>query len=90
MTKCNYRQMIVGPTRITRQTKTLIDLVFTNRPERITRTYNLITGLSDHNMTLTVRKLMKKRLQYFGKPDHEYNSFFRKVKFCNLKENLKT
>lgn len=51
MTKFNYRQMIVGPTRITRHTKTLIDLAFTNRPERITKIYNLITGLSDHNMT---------------------------------------
>lgn len=70
MTKFDYKQMIKGPTRITRQTKTLIDMAFTNRPERITRTYNLITGLSDHNMTLTVRKLTKKRLQYFGKPDN--------------------
>jgi len=41
MTKFNYLQMIKGPTRITRQTKTLIDMAFTNKPERITRTYNL-------------------------------------------------
>ena len=59
--------MVKGPTRITKQTKTLIDMAFTNKPDRITRTYNLITGLSDHNMTLTVRKFTKKRLEYFGK-----------------------
>lgn len=59
MAKFNYQQMIKGPTRVTRQIKTLIELVFSNKPERITRTYNLITGLSDHNMTLTARKLTR-------------------------------
>lgn len=67
--------MIKGPTRITRQTKTLIDMAFTNKPEHITRTYNLITGLSDHNMILTVRKLTRKRLQYFGKSGCDKLSF---------------
>lgn len=27
---------------------------------------NLLTGLSDHNMILTVRKLTKKQLEYFS------------------------
>lgn len=82
MTKFNYQQIIVGPTRITRHTKTLIDLAFTNRPERIIKIYNLITGLSDHNMTLTVRKLTKKRLQYFGKP------VFEKIQFIIPKSRI--
>lgn len=64
MEKLKYKQLIAKPTRITRHCETLIDLIFTNRPERITKTYNLITGLSDHNMTLIVRKLTKKRLLY--------------------------
>lgn len=51
--KLKYKQLIAKPTRITRHSETLIDLIFTNRPERITKTYNLITGLSDHNMTLS-------------------------------------
>lgn len=68
MTKFYYLQMIKGPTRITKQTKTLIDMAFTNKPERIIKMYNLITGLSDH-MTLTVRKLTRKWLQYFGRSD---------------------
>lgn len=73
MAKFNYTQMIKGPTRISRKSKTLIDMVFTKRPERIIRTYNLITGLSDHNMILTARKLTKKRLKYFGKPEKDNN-----------------
>lgn len=66
MSKLNFQQIIKGPTRITRNTKTLIDMIFTNKPDQITKTFNLLTGLSDHNMTLAVKKLTKKRLQYFG------------------------
>lgn len=43
----------------------MIDLVFTNRKERIIKNYNLLTGLSDHNMILTVRKLTKQQLKQF-------------------------
>ena len=54
-------QVIRGPTRITNSTKTQIDLIFTNRPERIVKSFNMLTGLSDHNLTLVNRKLNKKR-----------------------------
>lgn len=54
-------QMICNPTRITKSSQTLIDLIFTNKPDRIKKTYNLITGLSDHNLTLASRKLTKAR-----------------------------
>lgn len=40
------------------------DLIFSNKPERIIKSYNLLTGLSDHNMTLIARKLTKKRIIY--------------------------
>ena len=59
--KHDFSQMIEAPTRITKNTRTLIDLIFTNKPDRIIKTYNLVTGLSDHNMTLIVRKLTKKK-----------------------------
>lgn len=42
----------------------MIDLLFTNKPERVIRTFNLMTWLSDHNLTLVLRKLSQKRLQY--------------------------
>lgn len=45
----DLKQLISGPTRITNSTKILIDLIFTNRPERILKSCNMLTGLSDHN-----------------------------------------
>lgn len=57
--------MIEAPTRITRNTQILIDLIFTNKPDRIIKTYNLVTGLSDHNIILIARKLTTKRLIRF-------------------------
>ncbi len=56
-------QLIKGPTRITKSSKTQLDLIFTNKPERITKSYNLITGLSDHNLTLVAQKLTKNRFK---------------------------
>lgn len=41
-----YKQMIDRPTRVTRKSETLIDLIFSNRPESVIKTYNLITGLT--------------------------------------------
>uniref|UniRef100_A0A8C8E3R6 Reverse transcriptase domain-containing protein n=1 Tax=Oryzias sinensis TaxID=183150 RepID=A0A8C8E3R6_9TELE len=40
---------------------TQIDLIFINRPERIAKSFNMLTGLSDHNLTLLSRKLTEKR-----------------------------
>lgn len=60
-TKLDFVQMIKGPTRITPKSKTQIDLVFSNKPERITKSFNFVTGLSDHNLTLVSRKLSKNR-----------------------------
>ncbi len=51
-------QMTKDPTRPT--SKTLLDLMFTNKPEQVTRTYNLLTGLPDDDLTLIVKKLTKK------------------------------
>ncbi len=68
----NLTQMILGPTRVTQSTRTQIDLIFSNKPERITKCYNLVTGMSDHNLTLIVRKLTKQRFLY----KQEGKSFF--------------
>lgn len=59
MTKFDFVQLVKGPTRITPTSKTQIDLVFSNRPERITKSFNFVTGLSDHNLTLISRKLSR-------------------------------
>ena len=60
MSKFDFSQVIKGPTRITRSTQSQIDLIFSNRAERILKTHNLLTGISDHNMILAARKLTKK------------------------------
>ena len=57
----NLIQLIEQPTRITHRSHSRIDLVFTNKPERITKTHNLLTGLSDHNAIFFSRKI--KRLE---------------------------
>lgn len=54
-------QMMYKPKRITKSSQTLKDLIFTNKPDRIKKTYNLITGFSDHNLALASRKLTKAR-----------------------------
>ena len=59
--KFQLTQMVNRPTRLTKSSQTLLDLIFTNKPVRLTKTYNLITGMSDHNLTLVGRKLSKMR-----------------------------
>ena len=53
----NLTQVIQGPTRITNTSKTTIDLIFTNISDRISKTFNLLSGLSDHNLILCSRKV---------------------------------
>ena len=101
--KCNRRalkqivntfdltQLIKGPTRITQTSKTQIDLIFSNKPERIIKSFNMITGLSDHNLTLVARKLSKKRLSpcdvrkpsQLRIPKGEQNNFENAIKGIN-------
>lgn len=57
----NLEQLIEKPTRITNNSQTRIDLLFSNKPNRIIKTFNFFTGLSDHKMILFSRKLSKKR-----------------------------
>ncbi len=76
--------MIEAPTCIKRNTQTLIDYIFTNKPERIIKTCNLVTGLYDHNMILIARKFTKKRLIRFI--NRNQNSFKLKIPRKKLTE----
>lgn len=60
----NFEQLIQGPTRITKTSKTQIDLVFSNKSDRIIKSFNFITGMSDHNLVLIARKLNKNRFTF--------------------------
>ncbi len=88
MEKFKYKQLVDKPTRITRKSGTLIDLIFTNRPERAVKTYNLITGLSDHNMILIVRKLTKKRLAHHSKIVNQKTTGIPQSKMADFENDL--
>lgn len=59
-----FKEIVKGPTRITRSSETQIDLIFTNKTDHVLKTFNMIKGLSGHNLTLVVRKLTKKRFSH--------------------------
>ncbi len=59
----DLKQVVRGRTRITNSSKTQIDLIFTNRPERIVKSFNLLTGVTSSASktpggSVTTRKLM--------------------------------
>lgn len=69
----DLKQLINGPTRVTNSTRTQIDLIFSNRPKRIVKSFNMLTGLSDHNMILIARKLTNKRFTPFVQEQESLN-----------------
>ena len=86
----DFVQIIEGPTRITTSSQIQIDLIFSNKPGRVGKTLNCITGLSDHNLILISRKLTKKRFHHSHKPmeqlripKREFVNFERAVQQIN-------
>lgn len=61
-------QVIKKPTRITKDSKTLIDIIATNHPGNITTSDVIATSLSDHDLVACVRKLNNKK--YPKKTNH--------------------
>ena len=57
---CVYQleQLINEPTRVTRTSATLIDLIFTNRNENIVKSGVIHLGISDHSLVFAVRKFV--------------------------------
>ena len=55
---CVYQleQLINEPTRVTRTSATLIDLIFTNKKENIVKSGVIHLGISDHSLIFAVRK----------------------------------
>ena len=52
-----FEQMIEQPTRITEHSETIIDLVFTNKPELVTNFCVIHIGISDHSLIFLQRKI---------------------------------
>ena len=57
------KQLIKDPMRITQESKTLIDVIFTNRPQNVYGVNVIPAGLSDHDMIGCVRKLHNHKYQ---------------------------
>ena len=53
----NLTQLINQPTRITQDSKTLLDIIITNSPHNIRESGVLSLSLSDHDMVFCIRKL---------------------------------
>ncbi|OON91327.1 MAG: hypothetical protein ATN33_01430 [Epulopiscium sp. Nele67-Bin001] len=94
--KYNLIQIIKGPTRITNTSNTTIDLIFTNRPERISKTFNLLSGLSDHNFILCTRKIKRKHImestrgqQYYFIPKNQLQSLNEEIQKVDWSDILK-
>ena len=56
-----FTQLITKPTRITKDTQTLIDIIATNSVENISHVDVIAKSLSDHDMVVCVRKMNHKR-----------------------------
>ena len=86
--------LIHGPTKMTNSTSTHIDLVFSNRPERILKSFNMLTGLSDHNLIVVARKLNSKRFKPLAAseshtiPRNEQHNFKTSIQQVNWNELL--
>ena len=76
MDSLNFTQLVKGPTRITDRTATLIDHVFTNKPENITEINIPSYALSDHFPVAITRKCSHNMVK---KPFHNHITY-RSVK----------
>ncbi len=75
-TQFHLTQVIENPTRLTQSSKTLIYLIFASKSDHINKIYNLIAGISDHNLTLVSRKLPKSRYRNQNIHTKKTNSTF--------------
>ena len=76
----NLTQLIESPTRVTLHSSSLIDLIFTNRPDRVVCSGVAHLGISDHSLIYVYRKLSipseskgdnNVRIRYFNKFDSD-------------------
>ena len=56
---CGFKNIINSPTRITANSKSLIDLVITSQPSKIQISGSINLGISDHHLIFTVFKVAR-------------------------------
>ena len=52
-----YKKILKSPTRITRTSATLIDVILTNNQQNISHVETIPSALSDHDLTACIRKM---------------------------------
>ena len=68
LTRNGYKQTITEPTRITKESSSIIDIIATTRPEVIKETKVFATSISDHEMVGCIRK--RNHMRYAAKTIH--------------------
>ena len=58
----NLKNLIASPTRITKTSKTLLDLILTNNKKRILSSGVVDVQISDHSLVFTILRLSAPRL----------------------------
>lgn len=61
LSEYGFTQIIKDATRVTKETKTLIDIIATNRPETIANSTVIQSSISDHDLIACMRKLNHKK-----------------------------
>ena len=79
------KQLIKKPTRVTKDSSTLIDIIATSHEQNILKTMTYANSISDHDL---VGMIMKKNNRKF-KPRTIYTRNFAKYNEANYKENLR-
>ena len=83
----NIKQLIKNPTRITKDSKSLIDLIAVSSPQNICDSGVVSTGFSDHEMVYCVRKLNWKKAPTQIKSFRNYANY-NSDDFCNDLEGV--
>lgn len=84
------KQLIKDPTRVTQDSKTLLDVIYTNRPQNVYSVKTIPAGLSDHDMIGCVRKLHNHKFQPRTITCRNYANY-DPISFCNdLRSNSLT
>ena len=80
------KQLISEPTRLTESSQTLIDVILTNKPNRIVSSGVLHVSISDHSLIYTVRKISVPTQN-----NHKYQSMrsFKKFNSDSFRNDLK-
>ena len=79
LTAFGFKQLIRDPTRVTHDSRSLIDVIYTNEPWNIYSVKGIPAGLSDHDLVGCIRKIhsFKYQPKLYGKTASSENTCAR-------------